>query len=52
MTYEDGPRTERIKIFIIVVDPHNIGIQMKRKELDICGDYKLKKKYSAWFKQK
>ena len=31
-TYKDSPRTERVKIFMIAVDP-SIGIQMKRKEL-------------------
>ena len=34
LTYKDGYRTERVKIFMIVVDPmHNIGIQMNRKEM-------------------
>ena len=32
LTYKDGPCSERIKIFIITVDP-NISIHMKRKEL-------------------
>ena len=32
LTYKDGPRTERIKIFLTVVD-HNTGIKINRKEL-------------------
>ena len=31
LTYKVGPRTERMTIFLMAV--HNIGIQMKRKEL-------------------
>ena len=30
--YKDGPRTERIKIFLMA-ETHNIGIQTKQKEL-------------------
>ena len=33
MTYKVDHRTERIKIFIMTVDPYHIGIHMKRKEL-------------------
>ena len=32
LTYKKGPRTERIKIFLKAVDPHNIGIQMNREK--------------------
>ena len=30
---KDGPRTERIKTIIVTVGQHNIGIQIKQKEL-------------------
>ena len=35
LTYKDGPRTERLKIFLTAVHPYysNIGIQVKQKEL-------------------
>ena len=34
LTYKDGPHTESIKIFLMVVDPYDIGIQMNQKELE------------------
>ena len=33
LTSKVDPRTERVKIFIMVLDPYNIGIEMKRKML-------------------
>ena len=33
LTYKDGPRTERNKIFLMVVAPYGIGIQLNQEEL-------------------
>ena len=32
-TYKDGPLADRIKVFIMVVDSYNMGIQKNREEL-------------------
>ena len=44
LVYEDGPRTNIIKINKIFIMTHNIGIQRNRKEPTIYDDFKLKKK--------
>ena len=44
LTYKDGPRTERIKIFLMVVDPqHRYSNESERANSDSYGDFKLEK---------
>ena len=53
LTSKVGSRTEIIKLFLMAVDPYNIGIQTKRKELtkNTYDDFKLKNPLSSWFMQ-
>ena len=54
LTYKDDPRTERIKIFIMVLNPsHRYLNEAETTDWDIYEDFKLKKTLeSAWFEQK
>ena len=44
MTYKDDSHSERIRIFIMVVDQyHRYSNEAKRADIDIYADFKLKK---------
>ena len=44
--YKDGPRTESIKLFPVVVDPlHRYSNESERTNQDIYDDFKLKKPF-------
>ena len=48
LTYKDGPRTERIKIFLMVADPYHVYLnEAERADQDIYDDFKLKKTFDS-----
>ena len=46
LPYKDGPRTKRIKIFLISVDPqHRYSNEAERADYDVSDVFELKKSF-------
>ena len=49
---KNGPRTERIKIFIMVIDPQYLGIVIEMKQTKLTKTCMMISNWSPWFIQK
>ena len=48
LTYKDGPRTARIKIFLMAVDPiHRYSNEAERANLDSCDDSEWSRRWTG-----